>query len=371
MNITIVGAEPRGLSVALYALYKQHKVTLIDPLPLHTWTSDYLIEDLEMRSPVTFDLVTFIEELQEFSLSRYLGYNVLFTDIQSTIEACNVKVTRKEFCDYLNWVYTYINKKAKIIKQTVVSVESNNVKLSNSKLVKGDVIVFCTGYKGKENNPSWLSKTNFSNKKIDLINILNSPNNYINKKWLVVGSGQGSAEQVNYFSSLKGTVYWVVKKTPKVNQYPAPNYQIWGSKSALGSYYRSLTDYKNKLDYLAKVKQWQPSITPYISSKLQSANYKQLIVKDYSEVNNLEVDHVSLASGVIPNINSLPMSVPNNPYLANFPDISNHFRINFPSCNWYVSGILATAFDGPRQHSLISAGLTAKEIIEDIECGNI
>lgn len=371
MKITVVGAGPRGLSVALYALHKQHKVTLIDPLPLHTWTSNYLIEDLEMRSPVTFDLVTFIEELQEFSLFRYLGYALSFSNIQSTIEACDIKVTRKEFCDYLNWIYTYISKKAKIIKQTVVSVEGNNVKLSNGKLVKGEAIVFCTGYKGKENNPSWLSKTNFSNKRIRLTNVLNSPNDYINKKWLVIGSGQGAAEQVNYFSSLKGDVYWAVKKIPKVNQYPAPNYQLWGSKSALGDYYRRLTNYKERLNYLAKVKQWQPSITPYISSKLQSANYKQIIVKDYSEVNNLEVDYVSLASGVTPNINSLPMLVPSNPYLANFPDITNHFKINYPNTNWYISGILATAFDGPRQHSLISAGLTAKEIIEDIECGNI
>ena len=65
------------------------------------------------------------------------------------------------------------------------------------------------------------------------------------------------------------------------------------------------------------------------------------------------------------------MEVPTNSYISNLPDISNHFKINTIKGNWYVSGILATGFDGSRQHSFISAGITAKEIIEDIEYANI
>jgi thioredoxin reductase len=56
MNITIIGAGPRGLSIALYALYKNYNVTLIDSTPLHTWTSNYLISDLEMRSPLSYKI---------------------------------------------------------------------------------------------------------------------------------------------------------------------------------------------------------------------------------------------------------------------------------------------------------------------------
>ena len=79
MNITIIGAGPRGLSLALYALFKNYKVTLIDSNPLHTWASDYLISDLEMKSPLSFDLVTYIKELQEFSLSNYLKLDYTFS----------------------------------------------------------------------------------------------------------------------------------------------------------------------------------------------------------------------------------------------------------------------------------------------------
>jgi len=373
MKIAIVGAGPRGLSVTLYALYKGHKVTLIDPLPLHTWTSDYLIEDLEMRSPLTFDLVTYLEELQEFNLSKYLDYNLPFTNSQAAIESCNIKVKRKDFCSYLEWVLSYlINKKIKLIKQTVVSVEGNTVNLANGKFIKGDAVVFCTGYKGKDNIPNWIKNTNLKDKLVKLNTVLQKPEDYFNKKWLVLGSGQGAAEQVNYFSSdLKGEVTWVIKKEPKVNQYPAPNYREWGTKSALGSYYRSLNTYKDRLDYLFKVKQWQPSITPYIAAKLKDTNFNKVIVRDYSEVINAEIDYISLVTGLIPNSSSLPVEVNTNSYIANFPDITDTFKVNYPNANWYVSGILATAYDGPRQHSLISAGITAKEIIEDIERGNI
>lgn len=373
MKITIVGAGPRGLSTALYALHRGHKATLIDSLPLHTWTSDYLIEDLEMRSPLTFDLVTYLEELQKFSLNNYLQYNLPFTNNQASIEACNIKVKRKDFCSYLEWVLQYLlDNKIKLVKQTVVSVEGNIVNLANGKSIKGDAVVFCTGYKGKDNIPNWIKNTNLKDKLIKLNNVLQKPEDYCNKKWLVLGSGQGSAEQVNYFSSkLTGDVTWVVKKEPKVNQYPAPNYKEWGTKSALGSYYKSLTNYKDRLDYLGKVKQWQPSITPYIARKLKDTNFKKVIVKDYSEVNNMEVDYISLVAGLVPSLNSLPLEVNTNAYIANFPDITNKFKLNYPDANYYVSGILATTYDGPRQHSLISAGITAKEIIEDIERGNI
>ena len=373
MNITIIGAGPRGLSVALYALFKKYKVTLIDPFPLHTWTSDYLISDLEMRSPLSFDLVTYLKELQEFNLSNYLKLNYEFTDSQTIIESSKVKVTRELFCGYLQWIYSYLQDKITIIKQTVVDVQANQVYLENNNIVDSDAVIFCTGYQGNANIPNWLANTSLLNKRINLSTVLQTKNNYLNKKWLVVGSGQGAAETVDYLCNLQGSVTWTVNKKAKVNQYPAPTYSQWGSKSALGNYYKKLTNYKDKLDYLKKVKQWQPSITPYIADKLKQVNYQSLQVNSYNDISNLNVDYVVLAAGITPSINSLPTTtvIPTNFYLPNFPDIANNFKINLPNCNWYVSGILATAYDGPRQHSLISAGLTAKEIIEDINASSI
>lgn len=373
MNITIIGTGPRGLSIALYALYKNYRVTLIDPNPLHTWTSDYLISDLEMRSPLSFDLVTHIEELQEFSLANYLKLNYEFTSNQTIIESNKTKVTRKQFCSYLQWIYSYLQDKITIVKQTVVDVQNNKVYLDNNTTIESAAIVFCTGYQGKPNIPNWLANTNLLDKQIKLPTVLQDKNNYLNKKWLVVGSGQGAAETVEYLCTLFSNVTWAVNKKAKVSQYPAPIYSQWGSKSALGDYYKKLTNYKDKLDYLKKVKQWQPSITPYISDKLKQVSYQTLEVNSYNDISNLYVDYVVLAAGITPSVSSLPTStvIPTNPYLPNFPNITANFKINLPNCNWYVSGILATAYDGPRQHSLISAGLTAKEIIEDINASNI
>ena len=373
MNITIIGAGPRGLSVALYALYKNYKVTLIDTNLLHTWSSDYLIADLEMRSPLSFDLVTYIEELQEFSLANYLKLDYAFTNNQTTIESNKTKVTREQFCNYLQWVYSYLKDKITVIKQTVVDVQANKVYLANNTIIESDAVVFCTGYRGKPNIPNWLANTNILNKQIELSTVLQNKDNYLNKKWLVVGSGQGAAETVEYLCRLPGTVHWATTKQAKVSQYPAPTYFNWGSKSALGSYYKSLTNYTDRLNYLKKVKQWQPSITSYISNKLKQIKYQTLQVKNYNDISNLDIDYVVLVAGITPHISSIPTStvIPTNLYLPNFPDISSHFKINLPDCNWYISGILATAYDGPRQHSLISAGLTAKTIIEDIDASNI
>ena len=373
MNITIIGAGPRGLSVALYALHKNYKVTLIDPKPLHTWTSDYLISDLEMRSPLSFDLVTEVKELQKFSLANYLKLDYTFNSNQTTIEANKTKVTREQFCSYLQWIYSYLQDKITIVKQTVVDVQENKVYLNNSTVIDSNAVVFCTGYQGKPNIPNWLANTSMLNKQIKLFTVLQNKNNYLNKKWLVVGSGQGAAETVEYLGNLPSSVTWVTTKQAKASQYPAPTYSNWGSKSALGDYYKKLTNYKDKLDYLKKVKQWQPSITPYIADKLKQVNYQSLQVNSYNDISNLNVDYVVLAAGITPSINSLPTTtvIPTNFYLPNFPDIANNFKINLPNCNWYVSGILATAYDGPRQHSLISAGLTAKEIIEDINASSI
>lgn len=376
MRISIIGAGPRGLSVALYALYKGHKVTLIDPQPLHTWSSSYLISDLEMRSPLSFDLVTYLEELQEYSLANFLSIDKGFTTSQVDIEKCSVKVSRHKFCNYLNYIFNLIKNQINVVEQYVIDVKHNTVLLQDNSIIESDAVVFCNGYVGKVNIPNWLKHTNYLSLQTKLQNILTQPVDYLNKEWLVIGSGQGSAEIAHYLcDSLKGKVHWATKYTNKVYQYPAPDYKLWGVKSALGSYYRSLTTNSERLNYLSKVKKWQPSITPYICEKLNQVQdrYSYLDIDNFNSIKTTNINHIVLAAGIAPSTINLPTStyIPLNKCIPTFPDISKAFRLNVPNTNWYVSGILATAYDGPRQHSIISAGITAKEIIQDIENGSI
>lgn len=378
MIINIIGGGPRGLSIALYALHKGYKINLIDPSPIHTWSTGNIISDIEMRSPITFDLFTYIEEMKDFTLAKYLGIDIPFTTNQSIIESNSIKVTRPQFCNYLNFIYNIIstNSNTTVINKEAIDVIDNSVVLKDGTKINGDAVVFCIGFKGVDKNPHWLKDNKINSKNITLYKVLSSPNNYINKSWLVIGSGQGSAEIVNYLiTNIKGNVTWSVNKSPIVYQYPSPDHMLWGTRSALGDYYSKLTNIQTKLDYLSKVKQWQPSITPYINNQLQLVKdkYNIINIKDYTQLSSLVYDYTIISNGLKPSIKSLPVNsiiIPGDKYISNFPDISSSFRLNLGSvnnkCNWYVSGLLATAYDGPRQASLISAGLTSKQIIDNL-----
>jgi hypothetical protein len=73
-----------------------------------------------------------------------------------------------------------------------------------------------------------------------------------------------------------------------------------------------------------------------------------------------DVDSIVLATGFYP---SWPMNYPADPILVRFPLVKPGFRL---IKNVYVTGIGATAYDGPRQNSLISAGITSREIVNAI-----
>ena len=376
MIINIIGGGPRGLSVALYAIYKGHTVNLIDPSPTHTWSQQSLISDLEMRSPLSFDLVTFLPELQHFSLAKYLGIDFPILTTQNEVENNNTPVSRVQFCNYLNYIYTGLKNSINLYFKLAKNVIENKVILEDNTEIQGDAVVFCIGHTGENKDPNWILDSFHTDKRIKLSQVLINSNEYLNKNWLVVGSGQGAAETVRYLATLKGKVTWSTNKVLKVYQYPAPDHLLWGSKSALGSYYRSLTNYKDKGLYLSKVKQWQPSITPYINNQLNLVkdSFNIINLNQYTDLSSINYDYLILNNGVKPSIKSLPImstTVPSNMYLADFPYINKSFKLNIPNCNWYVSGILAIGFDGPRQASIISSGLTAKEIIQDIENVNI
>lgn len=370
MKITIVGAGPRGLAVALYAIHKKISVTLIDPNPLETWSSTQVISNLEMRSPITFDLVTGLEELKHFRLSNYLGKDIPFYKDQYSLENNTEKTNRFEFYNYLEYVYQFIKSEVEIIKKKVINVKNNLVTLEDMSTVISDAVIFCLGQQGKISIPNWLENLK-GYKRVNLSEVLNNPEDYKNKQSLVVGSGQGAAEVVNYLIDLQNFVYWGINKKHKIYQYPTPDCKSWGNSSALGEYYSTLTDDVTRLNYLEKVKKWQPSITPYIYSKLKSVRnyYEEIYLDSFKFLSSLNIDFVILSAGVKPSIKTIPtdIEIPTNPYLPEFPEIKSNFKINMSdNSKWYVSGILAMAYDGPRQGSLISAGMTAKNIIENI-----
>lgn len=360
-NLVILGSGPRALAVALRACQKkeEYRIYLVDSNPLNTWKFPSMLPDLQMRSPITFDLVTFQEDLQNFSLSSFLGYGNKFISKQRDIEGNEIYCDRKEFITYLNSIINILKIEGCVfVKHNCIGINQNNVTLSNLQTLYYDYLVVALGSTGSTlNYPNYL-KGNMNIKYVS---------NLVEKDWFnqpvnVVGSGQQSAEIAHYLLTQKAKVTWLRNKKLKVEQYPVPSYTNWGVTTALGDYYLRAF---NKDQYLKKVKEWGPSITPYIFNKLRKYKFKSFIPTSTKEI-DITADFI-LATGVQQDVKNLPfnfdIALNKDP---RYPELKYGFR-SISHSNISFTGLLALKHDGPRQGSIISSGVTAKTIINCLD----
>jgi pyruvate/2-oxoglutarate dehydrogenase complex dihydrolipoamide dehydrogenase (E3) component len=360
-KIVIIGCGPRGLAMALRAsLYKNYEVVIIDPNPLITWSFPYMMEDVLMRSPISFDLTTLCPDIQKFSLANYLNYSYKYNN-QFEVEYCDIFCSRLEFINYLKYIFNLVKSSTsiKFIFDQALLIKDGNI-TCNTINVNYDYLIISTG---KNNHcidcPSYLKNKPL----ITLQDLLLKRNKskYLN----VIGSGQQAAEIVEYAARQNLYVNWIQKHTPIIKQYPSPSIQDWGIKSALSSYYSTLhrSDYKN--NYLKEVKEWGPSITPHIALKLEEVNYSILKPTTTEHLNKI-ADNI-LALGFKQEIKLLDVNfnLALDPQAFNFPQIQKDFQSSSHS-NIYFTGLLALRFDGPRQGSIISAAQTANKIMQNI-----
>jgi hypothetical protein len=358
-KILIIGAGPRGLSVALQACFLNYDITIIDPTPLSTWSIPNIIDNIYMRSPITFDLTTFNSNLRKFSLSNFLKKDInSFT--QQEVEETSLFCSRIEFKSYLDFIVLYLQKQnVKFYKEHVNTIHLNKVVSSSNTELFYDYLIIATGSQTQELKiPCYLNKKN-----IILPNQIFN-NNWKDKEIYVLGSGQQSAEYVYYLKSKKAVPIWIQKHRPIISQYPVPSFKEWGSQSALGNFYS--TQIFNKDLYLKQVKEWGPSITPYINNKLKKFNY--ITIKDPKTTQDLNLDiPFVIATGYTQNIDKLQFNFNLEKDKSNncLPNITKDFQSTSNS-NIYFTGLLASRYDGPRQGSIISASLTSEKILNSI-----
>jgi len=360
-NISIIGSGPRGLSTALYATARGHTVSIIDPDPINSWTPPNIIPNIEMRSPASFDLVTFLDELQDYSLLKFMGKKPLYGASQKEVELCPIPVERAVFCEYIIWILSKVLSTSRLILESVNKIEGNRI-YTDKQVIESDAIILAIGSCSNKPVPPWVSDVPYRS----LSNILS--NEPVGQKPIIVGSGQGAAELV-YKLARKNRVKWVVNKTPKVDQYPLPSWGTSSYKSGLSSYYSKLDNWKQKLAYLEEIKSWQPSITPYIKSRLNNVIHRVEIINPtlISSITDVleDGDFICLQTGISPDINLINTDVKTYSFLPKSPELREGFRSS--NDHVYITGMLAIPFDGPRQASLISAGITSREIIHSIE----
>lgn len=362
-NLIILGAGPRGIACAIQALkYKDLlNIYLIDNNPVSTWQFPNMVIDMEMRSPITFDLVTYQQDLQEYSLSNYLGYNTKPVFTQKEIEANNIFCKRIEFVNYLKDCIKRIKfEGVEVIKQKVISVSKEEIIFTTGR-IKYKHLIIATG---KETEapviPVYLANKNICFCE-DLYTV-----DWTKYTPCVVGSGQFAAEMVDYLSdNYNKTIYWARNHNVKVEQYPVPSFKQWKNFSALSlHYYKNLGTLQTKLAYINKVKDWSPSITPHINNKLEKKNNQIKYIK--SEDIKTKNNKFLLAVGKRQDLYKLPFTfgfklsqLPNK-----IPSLNKNFASSTP--NIYFTGLLAMHTGGPQQGSIISSGETARIILKSI-----
>lgn len=349
MKLTIIGGGPRGLSVAILAIKAGLEVELIDNHPINTWDTHNHILDFKMRSPSSFDLVTGLEQLQDWSLNRYLKIE------EDTF------ATRRQFEGYLKHCLNRLKryKKFNWIQDSVVMLDekTNRLLLQFRGVHKYDNLVVATGY-SKQTQIQWINSSIYESKlRNDRFLI---KNDLQDNKLLVVGSGQGAAELASYLCR-RNEVTWLINKHYSVNQYPIPSADNWGHKSCFSDYYFTLS-VEQKKQYLAEVKQFTPTITPEIAHKVKRVNV-QLIQKVDMDLN--QFDYIFNKTGYNTSFKeSLLMNLAEDVNFSGFLALTDQFKcVDYPI---YVTGVLATHVGGPSQGSVFSSGKTAHTIIEDI-----
>lgn len=369
-KLYILGSGPRGLSVALAAAQYLDKldVFLVDEKEMSQWKSPNLIDSIQMRSPITFDLVTYIQELQNHSLSNFLDKPIKFSSNQRDIEQCDIYCSRKKFLQYLqNIRRTVIRSGVKPIKKTVTTINESYLQSSDRKYLF-DYLVLSGGLSFTKLQEPYYAK-NYSDKIISVKDLLSNGYYKTDNKFLVYGSGQNAAEVVSWLAENKRSVYWILKHNYKITQYPVPSHKDWSIRSALGPAYRNTK--ATKAQYLKAVKEWTPSITPYIAERInENINYISIIKPTgVAEILSLmdDANFILCQTGTKPDVNLIPFNfdIAINPKNPCYPNIKDGF-VSTSHPNIYFTGTLCRLFDGPRQGSIISAGITAKEIMRNI-----
>lgn len=361
-DIAVVGAGPRGLPVALLAANHGLKVALLDGNPLSTWSPERML-DLQMRSPTSFHLFSGLPNYEQYGLDSFLGLPHVPYETQQALEACPRTLTRKQFYEYLRHIFSVVVQHVDFIRDDVVSVGGTTIKTTRDQL-EATYTVLSRGNTSARVPPIWMNS--HPNVLTPAQALQLAPHT---KSIAIVGSGQLAAEYAVWLSQ-QNTVYWITKTVdkPRVARYPAPTWTDWGPRSALSSYYRGLTSDTQRLTYLESVRAWQPSITPEVAALIDSPSIHRVVAATTAELDEaLSSDYLLLCTGPLLTTRELPLTnIVGHPQLANLPLVTDSFRLAAPNDNVYLTGLLSIGWDGPRQASVVSAGLTAQEIVGDV-----
>lgn len=359
-RVVIVGAGPRGIAIAIEARYRGYECILIDRYPMGSWRD--AAPNMVMRSPLSFDLVypgaptwgtsSLISFVHPGSSEPNWG-----DCMQRGLEYMGERCTRDTFIAYANRCLLELD--VPVVKDRVLMVERNWVRTTTD-YIQADLVVVAAGLSPITLVPDWILPVSHK-----LVTYREVVDGLPRGTYAVIGGGQSGAEYCELLARQGHKVYWLINETPKVTQYPAPSYRDWGIRSALSGYYRTIPSPSLAQEYLGQIKAWQPSITPHIHTLMQQKGDAITTLQGPGtregqgtwEILQRKVTGVLLCTGSKPPIvdyGEIPIRSGGRLVLNNF----------MASNGVYHTGLTAIGYDGPRQASVISAGITAKEILD-------
>jgi lysine/ornithine N-monooxygenase len=149
-TLVIVGGGPRGLACAIQGLNKFSRIYIIDEYPTSSWNTTSTVANFELRSPISFDLVTYDSVNRDYSLSNFITHEDITFNSQKDLEEDSRRLTRLQFYNYLTFVKNklVVNSNISFIYSKVLSVYNNYVETIAGK-IEFDYLILAQGTEEK------------------------------------------------------------------------------------------------------------------------------------------------------------------------------------------------------------------------------
>ena len=407
-TVTIVGAGPRGLSVALY-LQRQSVAALRDvqiierQAPAASWSHQAMPPAMRLRSPALHDLVAWGDPWSTWTFAHYRAERLGMPQAQPYRFDTLYEVPRAQYHAYIEHVAARlpnIVSGAEVVRMErsrrngadgldlFVSFEGGIKRLHSRFVIVASGSV---GYGGAE----------FRYRPPALVKHLREGAHYRHthgftpealaplRHVAVLGGGQSAAEAVQRLldETAIPAVTWIARSAPRAHLYPVPhrffNASYCASFAALSA--------SERRQIVNEARAWGPTISPPLHERLlqnpqlrlrtrfgeditQAKPLGERLALKVREGRMLEVDHLVLGTGYRYDVQKLPFLTPLFDELeldGRLPRLDVDFRAvvapGRPPLPLYFTGAAALLRDGPRQLFINSSGATAARIVAALQ----
>lgn len=403
-QVSIIGAGPRGLSLALYLRLEgpaalRDAQTLEGREPAANWAAPVMPVAMQMRSPVQHDLIEWQGAPSQWTFAHFRRGAYGIAPPRPGVSSPASNAPRGQFYAYLSDVAAHLpavmcDTEVLGIERPVGSLnEGLDLRLRHAGTVRrihSRFVVIATGTVG-------CGGDEFRNLPADLVHGLEPGTHFSHthgfiaerlrgaERVVVVGGGQSAAEAVQALldETPIPAIVWIALAEPLVHRYPIPprffNTKYCESLSGL-----PLAERRRVIDAVA---QRGSMISPDTYARLIPPKHHRLVTHFGTEIAQtrpqgerlrltlrggatIEADHLVLGTGYSFDVRRLPFlsSLLDDLEIdAHYPILDRHFQVvtreGKPPLPLFFTGAAALLRDGPRQLFVNSSGYTSKHII--------